>query len=321
MGGGSFDNKLYRSSATFRATKGIADFGYDHDTKATKSRSEWAAHEELDPKKIKGGVRESRDSAEHPDSRAIVVLFDVTGSMEDVPKVFQKKLGTLMSMLMMKGGIEHPQILVGGIGDATCDQVPMQLSQFESSNLIDEHLRKMFIEGGGGGQATESYELGLYFAARMTSIDCYEKRKQKGYLFLSGDEKPYGRVKGEELKRVFGLAQAEDVSLLDIIKEAQEKYNVYFIIPTHTSHGAEFKDVWQKLLGQNVLTLEDEGAVSELIASTIALNEGSDLDDVLAGLKDAGADSHSVGTVSKSLVHVSKGIVPKSKTKDAIKTI
>ena len=76
----------------------------------------------------------------------------------------------------------------GAVLDATCDRVPLQVGQFESDNRMDEHLGNMVLEGGGGGQMTESYELAMYFMARHTAIDCHEKRRRRGYLFIIGDE-------------------------------------------------------------------------------------------------------------------------------------
>src|SRR5258706_8080797 len=96
--------------------------------------------------------------------------------MEKVPRVLQAHLPKLVGLLIRKGCLEHPQILIGAIGDATCDTAPLQVGQFESGIEIEEDLGKLFLEGGGGGQVTESYELAMYFMARHTSIDCHEKR-------------------------------------------------------------------------------------------------------------------------------------------------
>jgi hypothetical protein len=292
-------------------------------------------HDDLNPAKFKDHMRESRDSTEHPESKAVAILFDVTGSMAEVPEIFQKKLGKLMSFIIMKGGLEHPQIMVGGIGDATCDRVPLQMSQFESGNLVDEHLRKMVLEGGGGGQQTESYELALFAMARCTVMDCLEKRGEKGYLFLSGDEMPYDYIKRDEVKHVLGIGVQENLSMKAILEEVKEKFNVYFIFSAGTSnwgnHGIE--NTWKKYLGQNVLFLEDPEAICELIASTIALNEGTgELEDVLTDLKTIGADTKALKSVSKALANATTttpvkgtakatGRVPKSDKDDTLSRI
>ena len=82
------------------------------------------SHPDLDPYGL--AVRESRDSAEHPRSVAIAVLFDVTGSMREVPRTLQAKLPQLLGLLLRKGYVADPQIMFGAIGDATCDRAPLQ---------------------------------------------------------------------------------------------------------------------------------------------------------------------------------------------------
>jgi hypothetical protein len=54
-------------------------------------------HPALDPYGV--AVRESRDSDEHPQSLAIAVLFDVTGSMGGLPRTLQAKLPQLLGLL------------------------------------------------------------------------------------------------------------------------------------------------------------------------------------------------------------------------------
>ena len=100
------------------------------------------------------------------------MLFDVTGSMRKVPRVLQTKLPQLLGLLQRQGYASDPQIMFGAIGDATCDRVPLQVGQFESDNRMDDDLGRIVLEGGGGGQMTESYELAMYFMARHTATDC-----------------------------------------------------------------------------------------------------------------------------------------------------
>ena len=50
---------------------------------------------EFDPKDIP--VRESRDSADHPSSNAIIIGLDVTGSMSDILEGVAKKLRQRLS--------------------------------------------------------------------------------------------------------------------------------------------------------------------------------------------------------------------------------
>src|SRR4051812_34048661 len=197
MGGTRWSDEHYQDRARLRAQTGKDAFEHDHAIRT--GQADRAVHEKMNPRGVR--VRESRDSDAHPESHAVGVLFDVTGSMQDVPRILQANLPRLMGLLIRKGYLDHPQILIGAIGDATCDQAPLQVGQFESGIEIEEDLSKLFLEGGGGGHITESYELAMYFMARHTSLDCHEKRGRRGYLFIIGDEAPYPCVKRKEVAR------------------------------------------------------------------------------------------------------------------------
>ena len=229
----------------------------------------------MNPANLK--VRESRDSAEHPNSNAIIVGLDVTGSMSRVVVSVRDALGKLMNMLLKEKYISDPQILFCAVGDATSDVFPVQISQFESDNRIDDQIKEVVLEGSGGAFGEESYELEFYVAAEHTSIDCWEKRKKKGYLFTIGDEEPYPEVKKYEVDKIFNVALQKNVSTDATVKEAQKKYFTFHIIPYGSSgYGKqEIKNRWVKLLGgsQFVFELKNPSLISETIALAIGLNE------------------------------------------------
>jgi len=296
MGGGRWKASTYNAAKTYRTTHNISDFAYS-DSGATK------VHADLDPS---GVTRESRDSAEHPESVPVAVLFDVTGSMGGVPRVLVDKLPALLGLLLLKGYVAHPQIMFGAIGDATCDRAPLQVGQFESDNRMDADLERILLEGGGGGQKTESYELAMYFMARHTAADCFEQRGKRGYLFIIGDEMAYDRVKPREVAAVIGDKLTEPVPLQAIAAEVTRRWDTYYILPEGASYVGddEVLSFWRKLLGQNVIELADLDAVSETIALTIGLGEDTvDLDTGLADLADVGSDAAPV--VSKALAAIS----------------
>ncbi|TYK48079.1 hypothetical protein [Actinomadura decatromicini] len=302
MGSGHWSTDVYAARASYRASTGASAFAYS-DGGAT------AVHPDLDPCGVT--VRESRDSGDHPESLAIGVLFDVTGSMRTVPRTLQAKLPDLLGLLLRKGYVEHPHILFGAVGDATCDRAPLQVGQFEADNRMDDDLGKILLEGGGGGQMRESYELAMYFMARHTSVDCFEKRGRRGYLFMIGDELAYPKVSRREVARVIGDELAEDVPVEEIVRELQRKYEVYFIIPEGAYHSGsrELRDFWQGLLGQNVLYLDDLDAVCETIALTVGLAEDAiDLDEGLEHLAEAGSDAGA--SVSRALARLDASRAP-----------
>ncbi|WP_067571860.1 hypothetical protein [Nocardia acidivorans] len=297
MGYGNWDDRAYDAARTFRAARGLDDFGYTADMRAQRMNS-WKAHPSLDPKGVT--FRESRDSDDHGNSLPIAVLFDVTGSMGRVPRIMQEKLGKLHGLLQRKGYAEDPQILFGGIGDADSDRVPLQVGQFESDNRMDEQLRRIFLEGNGGGQKSESYELAAYFMARHTATDAWDKRGQKGYLFIVGDELNKPRLASRHIRNIIGDKVNRDISVESVFRELADRWHVHYILPNQSSYydDPEISDYWRGLLGERFLRLDDPAAVCELIALTIGIGQDRiDLGTGLADLRDIGSteEADSVG--------------------------
>jgi len=303
MGTTRWSDDHYRDRAKLRAATGKDAFEHDHAIRTGEVTC--AVHQKMNPRGV--GCRESRDSDSHPRSHAVGVLFDVTGSMQGVPRILQANLPKLMGLLIRKGYLEHPHILIGAIGDATCDTAPLQVGQFESGIEIEEDLGKLFLEGGGGGQTTESYELAMYFMSRHTAIDCQEKRGQRGYLFIIGDEMPYPKVKRKEVNAHIGNGLQADLPIEELLAELQQKYDVYYVLPKMTQHWSNraVHNRWVELLGQNVLRLEEPAAICELIASTIGLAEGkADWEHLAEDLQEAGSSAEICREVRKTLVNI-----------------
>ena len=151
----------------------------------------------------------------------------------------------------------------------------------------------------------ETYELAMYFMARHTSADCYEKRGKKGYLFTIGDEKPYPFVQKKHVRKLIGDRLEADLPIETVISAVQQRYEHFHIIPTSTYHGKDpqIQARWQELLGERVLLLDDEAAVCETIALAIGLCEGTigDLYRASADLRDVGYDTAAVDSASVAL--------------------
>lgn len=224
----------------------------------------------MNPNRVK--IRESRDSKEHPNSVAIILALDVTGSMGSIPHhLIKDGLPTIMDSII-KSNIKDPQLLFLGIGDHECDNAPLQVGQFESSDeLLDKWLTSIYLEGGGGGNLGESYLLAWYFAAKHTAIDCLEKRNQKGFLFTIGDEPVLKSISQRNLKEIMGDGQYENNTAMKLLDEARKMYNVYHIHVMEGSNGHDQSviDSWKQILGKNLILAEKHQEISDIITSIV----------------------------------------------------
>lgn len=307
MGGGNWSHDFYDQRSKVRQQTGQSTFAH-HDAQRSKPIEEQTVHARLNPKGVK--MRESCDSLEHPNSIAVGILLDVTGSMEEVPKIVQQKLPKLHA-LIGKIGVPDTQILMGAIGDEFSDRGSLQLGQFESDNRMDEDIEHFWLEGNGGGNNGESYQNGIYFFARHTTLDCWTKRQKKGYLFILGDEYTHKFVTRASVETLLGYKMEVDkIPVADIIKECQERYNLFYIMPQHTNHGRDVRiqNDWKSLLGpENVIILQNENEVCELIATTMGVCEKVvTVDGAKAALTATGVSTVSADRIAISLVDLAK---------------
>jgi hypothetical protein len=312
MGGGNYSSETYTARAKARAATGASAFAYTDTVMASARPEARRAHDSLNPHGV--ALRECRDSADHPLSTAVSVLFDVTGSMRRVPRALQQRLNELLGVLLRKAYITDPQIMFGAIGDAIFDRAPLQVGQFESDNRMEDDLGNLYLEGGGGNGLAESYGLAMYFMARHTALDCLEKRGQKGFLFIIGDEPPYPTVTRAEIDKFLGDAEQADIPIEDVVTEVQEKYEVFYLMPSGTANwGREaVADRWRDLLGQNYIRVEDPEAICETIALIIGQHEGISLSDGVADLVALGSSERSATAAAKALEGFSASAIVKA---------
>ena len=328
MGGGGHSTDAYAAREAAKRAAGIDPFEHDQKQRQ-KPVDQRKVHDRLSPAAVAGPasphagqvMRECMITDEHPEPTPIAVLFDQTGSMGRIPRVLQTKLPALLGLLVRKGYASDPQIMFGAIGDANTggpsnpvERAPLQVGQFESDNRLDEDLASIYLEGSGGGQVMETYDLGLYFLARHTYLEPFEKQGRKGYAFIIGDEGYYPEVLAANVKRLIGVSIESNVPTADIVREVEERYHLFFVFAKQ-GYYAEDKilgpvsptrpGTWRDLLGERAIVLDDADAVCEVIGATVGLIEGSTtLDDALVDLKDVGSTDSAVAATGRALATI-----------------
>lgn len=298
MGSGTFDAKAYGAYTTSVAGKSVDEI--------YKSRD---INKNLDPKGVK--IRESRDSADNPNSTPIIVAIDVTGSMGMIAHVLASEgLGVLFKEILDRKPVTDPHLMFMAVGDANFDRAPLQVSQFEADNRIVEQLTQIYVEGGGGGNTFESYNLPWFFAGEHVAHDSIEKRSKRGYLFTVGDEEAPHDLTRDQVREITGDDLERHLSTAEMLAMAQRLFDVYHIVIEEGDYAsknrARVMSSWNGLLGQHVIPLSNHKALAETIVSAIEVAEGVSATD--SAMRWGGSKATAIHNAVK---HLPKARTPK----------
>jgi hypothetical protein len=302
MGGGSYSSKDWTYFSSSRAYS-------DPKTTTKDIFKSGGLSPDLDPKEFK--IRESVDSISNPQSTPIIIGLDVTGSMNPVlDDIARNGLKTLCEGIYERRPITDPHICILGIGDVICDRAPFQATQFEADIRIFEHLEKLYLENGGGGNSFESYILAWYFARYRTKTDSFSKRGVKGFIFTLGDECITPKISAGDFKRHLADDNARSFTSEDLFAMVSPEWNVFHLIikqGNYASHAfSEVKKSWEEVIGsQRVLPVGDHTKIGEIILSVLDLFSGKSSKEVVASWN--GSTSVVVGDALKSIGAVSIG--------------
>ncbi len=317
MGSGNWSFGDYTSRVNAARAMGRSTFDYSHRVLTGEAST---VNPLLDPL-VKAGdkspfagqvMREVTISTEHPRPTPIAIVLDVTGSNYEAAVAVHAKLPQLFGTLQGQGFVSDPQIMIAATGDANSDRFPIQVGQFESDNRIDDMVGAMILEGNGGGQGMETYELLAYYLARHTNLEI-KNQGRKGYAIFIGDEKPYsvlrrnfgrsGLPSQHTLESLTGDKLQEDLSTAAVFTELKEQYDVFFLFQRQGIYQADHVlPSWRQLIGENAVVLEDPNNVCEFIAGLLAMREGNlEIKDVVAELNKAGFDPNAVNSAAQTL--------------------
>ena len=222
MGSGIFTTSSFTSYSTSRG-RTVDSRGTVTSDNLQDFYQQTHIHKDLNPYKV---VRECCDSEEHPNTIPVIIGLDVTGSMGRACVKTAQNLNTIITSLYDK--FDDIEFMIMGIGDLAYDRAPIQASQFESDVRIAEHLDKVYMEHGGGGNGFESYTAAWYFGLHHTKLDCW-KRGKKGIIITMGDEPLNPYLPKTPLEKVTGDNLEADVETKDLYELTKEKFDIYHI--------------------------------------------------------------------------------------------
>ena len=260
--------------------------------KATSTANEIFAQNKVNEKFVPKfiSVRESRDSADSPESTPIIIGFDATGSMGYLAaEIAKNSLNKTATMILEKRPVTDPHIMCAAFTEPTSSGygTPIQVTQFEADIRVVEQLLDFSL---GGGNRYSYDALVWYFAWKHTSIDSLEKRGKKGFLFCIGDEigddgKGY-ILSSHNIRYTFGDEYSPNYRTRELAELCGKKYEIFHII-TGNHTGASLK-TWEPLLpGRNaVVESGNIQYVAEVMISIMQLVGGASKESVISQWTD-----------------------------------
>jgi hypothetical protein len=238
--------------------------------------------------------------------------------------------------IMMQNYLSDPSISFCAIGDETCDSAPLQVTEFGQGKEIDQLISKMWLEGGGGGNQHESYNLSAYFYANFVDFESLELP----FFFVTGDEGYWEDSSADTIKKIFGKGIKGNAELVVEHKEEEPgffgklfgsskpkpkkqskkgiwldsdtewrrlmtKYNVFHIKKEfHSAHHAkDIQKQWEEILGkERVLNISEPKACIDVMLGAIAITSGArDLEGYIHDMKERGQTDQRIKEVTKAL--------------------
>lgn len=244
------------------------------------------------------------DKVETKSTAPLVIACDVTGSMGEWPAVIFSKLPylDLEGKEYLGEGLE---ISFAAVGDIYSDDYPLQIRPFSKGTDLTEQLKKLVVEGNGGGQYKESYDVAAAYYARNCEMP---NAIQPIFIFI-GDEGLYDFLDKEGASKWARTDEEGRFSVEQIIGELKRKFSVYLVRkPYGSGYKTNKKDdldikiqrQWEELLGEDhVCHLPDASRVVDVIFGILAKETGR-VDYFKKELKDR-QKPEQVSVVMKSL--------------------
>ena len=255
MGGSSYDRDVYSSSSSdsWGSSRNYSSYSASKLNSTTLDYS-------MSPK---GKILESKTK------NPIIVILDVTGSNINFARLVYDKMPMFYGQIEQKGYLEDFDIAFCAVGDAYTDYYPLQIGSFAKGLELDSWLEKVVLEGHGGGQRKESYELAAYYLLKNMKL----QEGSNPIIFFIGDEAPYPTVNKSQAEK-FGIECYEDnVEPFKLLREKVAD-NVFMLLNKYDgkSFESDITSSWEKSLApEHVIKIREEKSIVDLMLGIISM--------------------------------------------------
>lgn len=225
------------------------------------------------------------DPKKHIESRSknpIIIAVDVTGSMQRWPFEIFDRLPLLFNTL--SGYRSDVEICFAAIGDAGCDHWPLQVTDFSKGFSLEEQLKALYGEGGGGDMP-ESY--GLF--ALWADTHVHVPDASHPFLIVFGDAEMHPTIPAGQVRHFLG-DEAQDMDAIGVWNRLAARWNVWFLRRPGGARGDSVDEQWGRAIGQQqVIHMTDELRAVDYAMGLIARSWGhfGDFKENMAARQDA----------------------------------
>jgi len=208
----------------------------------------------------------------------LVIACDVTGSMGEWPATIFSKLPYLDLEGQEYLG-EDMEISFAAVGDVFSDTYPLQVRPFGRGKELEARLKELIIEGNGGGQTCESYDVAAYYYSHNVDMP----NAIKPIFIFIGDEGLYDFLDKDKTSELCHIDKVERIGVEKVIKELQNKFAVYLVRKPYGTNNVDatsptdikIQEQWAGLLGaDHVCILPDASRVVDVIFGILARETG-----------------------------------------------
>lgn len=215
---------------------------------------------------------DAHKTIESSSETVVIIGVDVTGSMASWPAEIFDRLPLLYQTLSQyKPDLE---MAFGAIGDSGCDKWPLQVTDFALGFTLENTLKALYGEGGGG-DAPESYGLFAWWMANHVKVPA----AKRPFLIVFGDAEMHPTIPRAHIERLCGDTVPADPTSLDAWKAVAKVFDVWFLRRPTGRAGDPIEKQWVAALGKDrVVHIDDEARAVDYAMGIVARAWGREAD-------------------------------------------
>jgi hypothetical protein len=146
------------------------------------------------------------------------------------------------------------EVSFAAIGDASVDRWPLQVTSFAKGFALEENLKAIHGEGGGG-DAPESYGLFAHWLNTHVSVP----NADRPFLIVFGDVSMHATVPAAQIKHFLGDDVAQKADSIAAWNRVAAMWNTWFLRRPGGQPGDEIDQQWTEAIGaQQIVHIDDE---------------------------------------------------------------